>query len=198
MEIMDNVADIFANAFRRHEETIKKSAEEILPDVRRAAELIAAAFKAGHKLLVCGNGGSAADSQHLAAELVCKYAKERKALPAIALTVNTSVLSAIGNDYDFERVFARQIQALGAAGDVLVAISTSGTSKNILAAIAEAKARGMKVIALTGEGGAALKEEADVAIVVPSKETARIQEIHEITFHCWCEYMDSKLGDISR
>lgn len=189
---MDAPTDIFSNAFRRHEETIKKSAEEILPDVRRAAELIIAAFKDGHKLLVCGNGGSAADSQHLAAEMVCKYKKDRKALSVIALTVNTSVLSAIGNDYDFGRVFLRQIQAVGTAGDVLVAISTSGTSKNILTAIAEAKVRGIKVIVLTGEGGVALKEEVDVAVVVPSKETARIQEVHELVYHAWCEYVDTK------
>lgn len=188
---MNEERDIIADAFRRHEETVRKSTERVVSDAKHAADLIRESSLAGHKLLVCGNGGSAADSQHLAAEFVCKFVKERKALPAIALTVNTSALSAVGNDYDFERVFVRQIQALGAAGDVLVALTTSGTSKNILAAIAEAKARGMKVVALTGEGGAALKEKVDVAIVVPSRETARIQEVHELVYHAWCEYVDA-------
>lgn len=193
---MANSEDIFKGAFERHEETIRKSREKILPDILRAAELLAATMKAGRKLLICGNGGSAADSQHLAAEFVCKYVKERNPLPAIALTVDSSALTAIGNDYDFERVFVRQIRALGAAGDVLVAISTSGASKNILAAIEEAKTRGMKVIVLTGEGGTALKERVDIAVVVPTKETARIQEVHELVYHAWCEYVDAFISGV--
>lgn len=188
---MDQPLDVFKEAFLRHEEVVKKSSQAILPEVKIAAELIAEASKRGHKLLICGNGGSAADSQHLAAEFVCKYSKERKALPAIALTVNSSSLTAVGNDYDFDRVFVRQIEALGKKGDILVAISTSGTSKNILAAIKEAKRIGLRVIVMTGEGGSALKDEVDVAIVVPSRETARIQEIHELVYHSWCEYVDS-------
>lgn len=183
--------DIISGAIQRHEEAVRESAKAILPEAQRAAEMLLAAFQGGHKLLVCGNGGSAADSQHLAAEFVCKYKKERRALPAIALTVNSSVITATGNDYDFGRVFSRQIQALGSAGDVLVAISTSGTSKNVLAAIDEAKTKGIRVIAMTGQGGASLASVADVAIVVPSTETARVQEVHELIYHAWCEYVDA-------
>ena len=122
-----------------------------------------------------------------------RYKKDRRPLPAIALTVDTSALTAIGNDYGFEKVFARQIEVLGKPGDVLVAITTSGKSKNILAAIAQAKSQELKVIALTGEAGKELKEMVDVAIVVPSAETARIQEVHELVYHAWCEYIDSEL-----
>ena len=185
---------IIADAVRRHQETVQASANAIMPDAERAAELLLSAFKSGHKLLVCGNGGSAADSQHFAAEFVCKYKKERRELPALALTVNSSVITATGNDYDFDRVFVRQIQALGNEGDVLVAISTSGTSKNVVAGIAEAKTKGIHVIAMTGEGGAALKDKVDVLIAVPSKETARVQEVHELIYHAWCEYIDEFLA----
>ena len=166
---------------------------QILPDVERGAMLFVAALKRGKKVLVCGNGGSAADSQHFAAELVGRYKGERKALPAIALTVDSSALTSIGNDYGFEAIFSRQVEALGTKGDVLVAISTSGASKNVLAAIASARKKKMRVVALTGEKGRALRRKVDVAVVVPSKETARIQEVHELIFHTWCEHIDSQL-----
>jgi len=181
----------FASAFLRHSDVIEASMRQILPDVERGAILLVAALKRGHKVLVCGNGGSAADSQHFAAELVGRYKGERKALPAIALTTDTSALTSIGNDYGFEAIFSRQVEALGTKGDVLVAITTSGASKNVLAALAAARKKKMHVVVLTGAKGSALRRKVDVAVVVPSKETARIQEIHEIVYHTWCEYIDS-------
>lgn len=179
-----------AQAFARHKDTVEKSAA-LFPDIQSAADILLAAFRNKGKLLMCGNGGSAADSQHFAAEWMCHYKDDRPPYPAIALSTDTSALTAIGNDYGFESIFSRQVRALGNQGDVLVAFTTSGQSKNILAAIHEAKSKGMKVIALTGERGAALKEVADVAIVVPSGETARIQEVHEIVCHAWCELLDA-------
>ena len=160
-------------------------------DVDRVVTVIARSMAAGGALLACGNGGSAADAQHIAAELTGRFLRDRKPLRALALHGNTSSLTAIGNDYGFEMIFSRQVEALGTTGDVLVAISTSGASKNILAAIAAAKKKKMRVVVLTGEKGKALRRKVDVAIVVPSKETARIQEMHEVTFHAWCEYIDS-------
>lgn len=192
MEV-DKSADIIKNAFARHTDVAGKSLASILPDVSRAADLLAEVIRTNRRLLVCGNGGSAADSQHFAGEWLSRYKKDRRPLPAIALTVDTSALTAIGNDYGFEKVFSRQIEALGKPGDVLVAITTSGKSKNILAAIAQAKSQELKVIALTGEAGKELKKMVDVAIVVPSAETARIQEMHELVYHTWCEYVDSVL-----
>ena len=181
----------FQSIFDRHLEIVQKTRDSLTKDVENGAKIIVNALQKGGQILVCGNGGSAADSQHFVAEFVCKYKKDRKPLPAIALTGNSSILTAIGNDYDFGKVFRRQIEALGRAGDVLVLISTSGTSRNILEAVSEARSRGLKTIALTGESGEDLKKETDVAIVVPSKETARIQEVHEIIYHAWCESIDA-------
>lgn len=165
--------------------------QHILPDVERAGALLLRALKAKKKVLVCGNGGSAADSQHFAAELVGRYKNEREALPAIALTVDSSMLTSIGNDYGFEQIFSRQTEALGSKGDVLVAISTSGASRNVLEAISAARKKKMRVVVLTGEKGKALWRKVNVAIVVPSRETARIQEMHELIFHAWCEFIDA-------
>ena len=144
---------------------------------------------AGRKLLLCGNGGSAADAQHIAAELVGRFVRERAPLPAIALTVDTSILTAVGNDYGFEHVFSRQVAALGAAGDLLVAISTSGKSPNVLAAAREARARGVKIIGMTGQDGGPLAELCDVSLRNPSRNTARIQECHITIGHLLCEAM---------
>src|SRR3989344_221322 len=181
---------IIQGAFERHTGVVAESMQQIVPDVERSAAILVAALGRGKKVLVCGNGGSAADSQHFAAELVGRYKRERRAYPAIALTTDTSALTCIGNDYGFENIFKRQVEALGTKGDVLVALSTSGKSKNILAAIAEARKRNMKVIVLTGANGTGLARNADAAVVVPSTETARIQEIHELVYHSWCEYID--------
>ncbi|MDO8521816.1 MAG: SIS domain-containing protein [bacterium] len=184
--------DIIREAFGRHTKAVDESMRHILPDVEQGAALIMHALRRGKKVLVCGNGGSAADSQHFAAELVGRYKAERRGLPAIALTVDTSALTAIGNDYGFENIFKRQIEALGAAGDVLVAFSTGGKSKNILAAVAQARKQKLSIIILTGANGTRFAKTADTAIVVPTTETARIQEVHELVYHAWCEYIDLK------
>ncbi len=167
-----------------------------MPDVEKAAKIIMQALKRDKKILICGNGGSAADSQHFAAELSGRYKAERRALAGIALTVDTSALTAIGNDYGFEKIFSRQVEALGGIGDVLVAFSTSGKSPNVLSAISAARKNKMRVIALTGEKGVSMRKIADIAIVVPAGETARIQEVHEIVYHAWCEAVDAALFNV--
>ena len=147
-------------------------------DLLAAAVAVRETVAGGNRILLCGNGGSAADAQHIAAELVGRFVRERAPLPAIALTVDSSILTAIGNDYGFEQIFARQVTALGAAGDLLVAVGTSGRSPNVIAACQEARARGLKVVGLTGETGDRLADVSDVCIRVPSRNTARIQECH--------------------
>jgi phosphoheptose isomerase len=158
--------------------------------IARAAELMRDAVLAGKKVLICGNGGSAADAQHIAAELVGRFVIERRPLPAIALTTDTSALTAIANDYGYEHVFSRQVDALGAVGDVLIAITTSGTSKNVVAAVEVARTRGMKVIGLAGAKGAAFVASCDAGVAVPSTVTARIQECHIAIGHLLCEVLD--------
>lgn len=165
-----------------------------LPLIAEIAELICARLADGHKVLVCGNGGSAADSQHFAAELVGRFVGERRALAAIALSTDTSALTSIGNDYGFEHVFARQVEALGQAGDVLVAISTSGNSPNVLAAARTARARGMAVIGLTGAKEGLLRQNSDLCFEAPSQETARIQEAHIFAIHCICAIVDQSFA----
>lgn len=163
-------------------------------DIARAAELMRDAVLAGKKVLLCGNGGSAADAQHIAAELVGRFVVERRPLPAIALTTDTSALTAIGNDYGYEHVFSRQVEALGNPGDVLVAITTSGTSKNVVAAVHSARALGMKVIGMTGAKGAAFVASCDAGVAVPSLNTARIQECHIAIGHLLCEVLDEQFA----
>lgn len=158
--------------------------------IARAAELMRDAVLAGHKVLLCGNGGSAADAQHIAAELVGRFVVERRPLPAIALTTDTSALTAIANDYGYEHVFSRQVLALGSPGDILIAITTSGTSKNVVAAAAAARERGMKIIAMTGAKGAEFVAACDAGIAVASTNTARIQECHITVGHLLCEILD--------
>jgi len=162
--------------------------------VADAAGVIAAALRQGRKVLVFGNGGSAADAQHFAAELVGRYEKERKGWPAIALTTDTSALTAIGNDYGFERVFARQIEALGTAGDIAIGISTSGQSPNVLRGIEAANARGMISMALTGRGGDAGRLAAH-HVAVKDDRTARVQEVHATVLHVICELVEMELTD---
>jgi D-sedoheptulose 7-phosphate isomerase len=147
-------------------------------------------LRRGCKVLVCGNGGSAADAQHFAAELTGRYLKERRALAAIALTTDTSALTAIGNDYSYDYIFARQVEALGRPGDVLVGISTSGNSANVIAAVESARALGVRTVGILGRDGGRLANLVDDALIVPSQVTARIQEIHEMVFHFWCEALD--------
>jgi D-sedoheptulose 7-phosphate isomerase len=173
-----------------HADVIRDYSVSALSAVRSAAVSIAETFRRGGKVLVCGNGGSAADAQHLAAELVGRFEAERRALPVIALTTDTSALTAITNDFDFKRVFARQVEALGQAGDLLVAISTSGNSPNVIAAAMAARERGLVTVALTGQGGRKLAGLCDHAVLVPSGRTARIQEAHILTIHLWCESIE--------
>ena len=181
------IEQIFAESIEVKQATLKKN----LPQIISAAESIIKAFKGGHKLFLCGNGGSAADCQHIAAEFVGRFQKERRALPAIALTTDTSALTAIGNDYTFDIVFSRQLQALGQAGDVLMAISTSGNSKNVLEAVKQAKAIGMTTIGVTGGSGGQLAGLCDIAIIAASSKTARIQESHLVIFHSICELVEN-------
>ncbi|MBP1628939.1 MAG: phosphoheptose isomerase [Holophagaceae bacterium] len=148
-------------------------------------------LKRGCRILICGNGGSAADAQHFAAELSGRYVKERRALAGLALSTDTSALTAIGNDYGFDQVFSRQVEALGRPGDLLVGISTSGNSANILRAVASAKELGLKTLGLLGKDGGALKDQVDEALVVPSNVTARTQEVHQMIYHFWCEVIDT-------
>ncbi len=164
--------------------------------IARAADAMVHALLANGKILACGNGGSAADSQHFAAELLNRFERERPPLAAIALSVDTSTLTSIANDYSYDQVFAKQVRALGQANDVLLAISTSGNSANIIEAVHAAHEREMKVVALTGRGGgkmAGLLADGDVHICVPSQRTARIQEVHLLTIHCLCDGVDTLL-----
>lgn len=164
--------------------------QKLAPTIERAAQTLAGAIQKGNKVLFCGNGGSAADAQHLAAELMGRYLKERNPMPAIALTTDTSALTAIGNDYGFADVFSRQLRGLGRKGDALVGISTSGNSENVVRAVAAAKDIGIATIVLTGEGGGKLRELADIAICVPAKQTNHIQEMHIAIGHYLCGFVE--------
>ncbi len=174
-------------------EKLKKSTA-IHVEFEKIVIAIENAFRSGHKVLIAGNGGSAADAQHFAAELVARFYLERQALPVIALTTDTSALTAIGNDYGFDSVFARQLEALGVKGDVFVGISTSGNSKNIIAALNVARARGLLTVGLTGESGGLMREGCDLCICVPSKVTPRIQEMHLYIEHALAEEIESRIA----
>jgi D-sedoheptulose 7-phosphate isomerase len=167
--------------------------------IARAIEVMAGALRAGGKIISCGNGGSAADAQHFAAELVGRFERERPELPAISLSTDTSILTAVANDYSYEQVFAKQVRALGTKGDVLLAISTSGNSGNVIAAINAAREREMHVVALTGKGGGRIGQllgAGDAHLCVPHDRTARIQEVHLLMIHCLCDAIDNALlGD---
>lgn len=171
---------------------------EFVEKISNAAEIIIRALKNGNKIFFCGNGGSAADAQHLAAELLGKFYIDREPLPAIALTTNTSILTAIGNDYSYDEIFVRQLKGLGISGDVLVGISTSGNSKNVIKAMEYAKKAGIKTIALTGKTGGIMKEYADVLLNVPSTDTPRIQEAHILIGHIICEIVEEQLFSNNR
>jgi D-sedoheptulose 7-phosphate isomerase len=189
--------DLTAHLRRHFDEGIelrRRMAETLPREIARAGEALAAALKSGKKALACGNGGSAADCQHFAAELVGRFERERPGLPAVALTVDTSALTAIANDYDFDRVFSKQVEALGNPGDVLLGISTSGNSKNVIEAIKVAQARGLVVIALTGRDGGAMAKllrAEDFHLNVAHPRTMRVQEIHLLAIHCLCEVVDN-------
>ena len=180
-----------------HLQAIQQLEETCGDDIRQAADLCQDVLDGGNKIFFCGNGGSAADCQHLAAELVVRFTRERQALPAMALTTDTSILTACGNDYGYERVFARQVEALGRMGDVLFAFSTSGNSANVLAAIRAAHEQGMFTIGLTGGTGGEMKELCEICITVPSGVTARIQECHILLGHWLCDELERRCGDVS-
>ena len=170
-----------------------KVARECGPAIVQAANVMAECLRAGGKLLFFGNGGSAADAQHLAAEFVGRFILERRALPAVALTTDSSILTAVGNDYGFDRVFSRQIEALGQAGDVAVGISTSGNSPNVIAALKQAKSQHLQTIGLAGKDGGLLRECCDIPLIVASPNTARVQECHIAIGHLLCELVESDL-----
>ena len=200
-ELMENFMSIerIQQHFRDSAAIKLDAGERLAAPIAAAIDTLFGALANNGKVLVCGNGGSAADAQHFAAELIGRFERERPGLPAIALTTDSSILTAIANDYDFNQIFSKQVRALGQPGDVLLAITTSGSSNNVLAAVHEAHEREMTVIALTGKGGGKMNEvlfDTDLHICVPSDRTARIQEVHLLTIHCLCDGIDSMLlGD---
>ena len=175
---------------------LDRLARETAPAVAEAARVLVERVKSGGKVMICGNGGSAADAQHVATELAVRYLADRPAIPAIALTVDSSILTAASNDLGFERVFARQIEALGRPEDVLIAISTSGTSPNVLAAVDTARERGIRTLGLTGERGEELARRCDLVIRVPSSITPRIQEAHLVIEHVLCQALEEAFLEV--
>jgi len=184
---------IISEHLREHHLTLELVRQQLAPDVADVAEKLRNVLAQGGKILICGNGGSAADAQHFAAELVGRFERERKGLPAIALTTDTSCLTAIANDYGFERVFARQVEALATPEDVLIGISTSGNSENVLQAIKAAKKIGCFACGLTGRDGGTIAGEVDLNINVPVQRTARVQEAHLTILHIVCELIEADL-----
>ncbi|WP_028310679.1 phosphoheptose isomerase [Derxia gummosa] len=195
MSLVHRIQQHFADSIA----TKQAALESLTEPIAMAIDLLSEALANDHKVLACGNGGSAADAQHFAAELVGRFERERPELPAISLATDTSILTAVGNDYSYDQIFAKQVRALGRAGDVLIAISTSGNSANVITAIEAARERDMTVIALTGKGGGkigAMLGDDDVHLCVPADRTARIQETHLLVIHCLCDGIDySLLGD---
>ena len=170
-----------------------ESLKNLEREVSRAADLIEQCLRTGNKLLVCGNGGSAADASHFATELVARFAKDRRALPAICLASDSGILTAAGNDYGFDEIFARQVSAFGVPGDVLICLTTSGESKNVMRALQEAKEHQMKTIAFLGRDGGSTVGIADLDLLVKSDSTARVQEAHQLLLHVLCEIIESRL-----
>jgi len=183
--------NFLTRSLQEHVEIVQNLIHSTIPDIERSGQMICEALTTGKKVLLCGNGGSAADAQHIAAELVGCYEKQRRSWPAIALTTDTSALTAVSNDLGYEQVFARQVAGLAHAGDVLVAISTSGRSKNVLRAAEQARKLGCKTIALTGANAEPLLSLCDLTVAVPSTRTSRIQEVHITVGHLWCEMVDA-------
>lgn len=187
------MADYITKSVKESCTTKLKSLKAHKKNISKAVATIVSALKKGNKILIFGNGGSAADSQHIAAEFVIRLKENRKAYPAIALTTDSSILTSCGNDFGFDRVFQRQVEALGQKGDVALAISTSGNSPNVLLAIEQAQNSGMKIIGFTGEGGGKMKNECDILVDVKSKNTMRIQETHITFFHIICDMAEEGL-----
>lgn len=192
MELADQIRQHFLDSI----EAKKESIEQLVSPIHRAGEAMVKSLLNNGKILSCGNGGSAGDAQHFSAELLNRFEKERPGLPAVALTTESSTLTAIANDYSYEEIFSKQVSALGQNGDVLLAISTSGNSANVAAAMKAAHERGMVLVVLSGKDGGSMTDiltEQDVEIRVPSDRTARIQEVHLIAIHCLCDFIDTQL-----
>jgi D-sedoheptulose 7-phosphate isomerase len=187
-------AAILLRSLQEHLEVIQALIQTQIVEIESTGEMICAALNQGRKVLLCGNGGSAADAQHIAAELLGKYELERRAWPSIALTTDSSALTALSNDFGYEEVFARQVQGLASEGDVLIAISTSGASANVIRAAEAARKLHCRTIALTGGNGEPLASLCDIAVSVPSQRTSRVQEAHITIGHLWCEMVDARLG----
>ena len=191
------MSNISSNLNRAITESVRmlESLRNLEPEVSRAADLIGECFRTGNKLLMCGNGGSAADASHFATELVVRFTKDRRALPAICLASDSGILTAAGNDYGFDKIFGRQVAAFGQAGDVLICFTTSGNSKNVLRALEEAKARKLKTIAFLGRDGGSTMGIADIDLLVKDDSTARIQEAHQLLIHVLCEIIEARIKD---
>ena len=186
--------ELIENAFNEHVNVLKETQIKIAKNIELSADIIAKSLASGGTIFWCGNGGSAADSQHIAAEFVGRFKKDRRPLRSIALTTDTSVLTCVANDYSYEEIFSRQLNALGRDGDVLVAITTSGKSENIKQALIQAQNMKIKTIGLLGKKGGDCKDYSDVSLIVPSDITARIQEMHILIEHLLCELVEHKLG----
>lgn len=185
--MLEEIKEQFNTNIKIHQNSV----DILSPKIAQAAEIIINAYKNGNKLLLCGNGGSAADAQHIAGELVGRFKKERKGLPAIALTTDSSIMTALANDYWYDLLFSRQVEALGQEGDVLIAISTSGNSKNIIRAVETANFKGLKTIGFLGGDGGKLKDLVDASLVVDYKGSARVQEVHILMAHIICGLVDA-------
>ncbi len=191
----ERVKNQIAEAIQTHQKMLAAFEESSLETIAVAAQAITDALQQGHTVYLCGNGGSAADCQHIAGELVGRFSRERKALAAVALSTDTSVLTSIANDYAYEQVFARQVEALVRQGDILWAFSTSGTSRNILAAAELAKKKGACVLAFTGRADSPLEEIADICLCAADVSTARSQEIHQLAYHIICDLVEQSFAD---
>jgi len=176
-----------------HREVIARVEQELTPLIAEMVELMVDTFQRGGKVLVMGNGGSAADAQHFVAEIVGRFKMERRGLPALALSTDTSILTAIGNDYGFDRIFSRQVEALAATGDLVIGISTSGNSPNVLLALQLARETGCRTVGLLGKDGGSIKDVCDLALIVPTNDTPRVQEVHITIIHIVCDLLEKTL-----
>lgn len=188
------IKTMIENEFESHRRTIDTVISQLIPNIEEASKMMIKTLQNGNKILLCGNGGSASDAQHIAAELTGRYKSERKGLPGIALTTDTSALTAISNDYGYDKVFSRQTEALANDGDLLIGISTSGNSQNVIEALKVAKEMGCKTLGLSGRDGGKMNEVCDLNIVIPSDNTPRIQEMHILIGHTLCQAVDDSLS----
>lgn len=185
--------DMIKNELQLHLEIIKKTIETMIPSIEEASKLMVKTIQNGNKVILCGNGGSASDAQHISAELVGRYKSTRRGLPAIAITTDTSALTAIGNDFGYDRIFDRQVEALANKGDLIIGISTSGNSKNVISALKLAKELECNTLGLSGNSGGEMNKVCDINLIVPSNNTPRIQEMHILIGHILCQAVDNSI-----